>query len=63
MAFGLQMLYRVGDMFDSKVGIKFSKLLVYELLAIVGYDGVRHPTTTYNVFPNEMLNLLSYDSG
>jgi len=49
--------------FDSEAGVKFSDLLLYELLAIVDYDGVRHAIATYNIFPNELLDLLSCDSG
>jgi len=46
-----------------KAGIKFSKLLIYELSAIVSYDGVRHAIAAYNIYPDELLDLLNYDSG
>ena len=57
------MLYKATYMFDSEDSIKFSELLVYELSAIVGYDGVRHAIMTYNIFPNKLLDLLSYYCG
>jgi len=50
-------------MFDAEAGIKFRKLIVYELLAIVDYDGVWHAIAAYNIFPDELLDLLSCDSG
>jgi len=50
-------------MFDVEVGVEFSKHLVYELSAIIGYDGVRHAISAYNIFPDELLDLLSCDSG
>jgi len=43
--------------FDFEAGVKFSELLVYELSAIIGYDGVWHAIATYNIFPDELLDL------
>jgi len=57
------MLYKAGDVFDSEAGVKFSELLIYELSVIVDYDGVRHAIATYNIFPDELLDLLRCDSG
>jgi len=57
------MLYKVGDVFDFEAGVKFSELLVYELSTIVGFDGVRHAITAYNIFPDELLDRLYCDSG
>ena len=63
MAIGLRMLYRVGDVFDSEASVKFSELFVYELSTIVSYDGVWHAIATYNIFLDELLDLLGCDSG
>ena len=57
------MFDKVGDMFDDEAGVEFSQLLVYELSAIVDYDRVWHPIAVYNIFPNELLDLLSCNSG
>jgi len=56
------MLYKAGDMFDAKARIKFGKVLVYELSAIISYDGMWHAIATYNIFP-KLLDLLGCDSG
>jgi len=50
-------------MFNAETGVEFNKLLVYEFSVIVGYDGVRHAIAAYDIFPDELLNLLSCDSG
>ena len=50
-------------MFDSKTNVKFGKLFIYELSAIVGYDSIRYSIATYNVLPYEQLDLLCYDCG
>jgi len=62
MTIGVWMLYGVGDVFDSEVGVKFSELLMYKLSAIVGYDSVRHPVAAYDIFLDELLDLLRYDN-
>jgi len=50
-------------MFDAKVDVEFSKLFAYELSAIVGCDSVQHTIAAYNIFLDELLDLLSCDSG
>jgi len=49
--------------FDADVGVEFRKLLVYKLSTIIGYDGVWYTIAVYDVFPDELLDLLSCDIG
>jgi len=57
------MLYETGDVFDFVADVKFSELLIYKLLAIVSYDSVRHAIATYDIFLDELLDLLRCDGG
>jgi len=52
------MLYEVGDVFDTKAGVEFGELFIYELPTIIGYDSVRDNISAYDVLPYEMLDLL-----
>jgi len=63
LATGLWMLYGAGDVFDSKTGVKFSEFFIYELLVVVGYDGIRYSIAAYNVFPYKLFDLLRCDDG
>ena len=50
-------------MFDSKIGVKFSELFIYELSAIVSYNSMWYSIAVYNVLPYELLDLLCCDCG
>jgi len=50
-------------MFDVEASIKLSKFFVYELSAIVGYDRVWDAISAYNIFLDELLDLLSCNCG
>jgi len=57
------MFDRDGYMFDVKAGVELSELFIYELLAIVDYDLMWHAIAAYDIFPDELLDLLSCDVG
>jgi len=50
-------------MFDVEASVELGEFLVYELSAIVGYDRMWDAISTYDIFPNELLDLLSCDGG
>jgi len=62
-AIGLQMFDKAGYMFDAEAGVELSEFFVYELSAIVGYDRKWDAIATHDIFPNELLDLLSCASG
>jgi len=57
------MLDRAGYMFDVETGVELSELFVYELSAIVGYDCMWDAISAYDIFPNELLDLLGRNGG
>jgi len=50
-------------MFDVEAGVELSEFFVYELPAIVSYDRMWDAISAYDIFPNELLNLLSCNGG
>jgi len=50
-------------MFDAEAIIELSEFFVYELSAIVGDDRMWVAISAYNIFPNELLDLLSCNGG
>jgi len=48
-------------MLNLKTLVKIHKSYVYELLSIIGDDGVRDPKATHYAFPHELLYLLRCD--
>jgi len=50
-------------MFDVETGVELSELFVYELSAIVGYDCMWDAISAYDIFPNELLDLLGRNGG
>jgi len=50
-------------MFDVEACVEFNELFVYELSTVIGYDRMWHAIVAYDIFPNELLDLLSYDGG
>jgi len=52
---------RAGYMFDADIG--FSEFFVYELPTIIGDDRMWDAIATYNIFPDELLDLLGGNGG
>jgi len=52
-----------GYMFDVEAGVELSEFFVYELSAIVGYDRMWDVISAYDIFSDELLDLLSCDDG
>jgi len=48
-------------MFDADIG--FSEFFVYELPTIIGDDRMWDAIATYNIFPDELLDLLGGNGG
>ena len=57
------MFDKVGYMFNAKASVELSEFFIYELLAIVGYDRMWDAISTYNIFLDELLDLLSCNGG
>ena len=53
----------VGYIFYVEADVELSEFFVNELSAIVSYDRMWHAITTYDIFRNELLDLLSCDGG
>jgi len=50
-------------MFNVEASVELSEFFVYELLAIVGYDCLWDAISTYDIFLNELLDLLDCNGG
>jgi len=50
-------------MFDVEAGVELGEFFVYELSVIVGYDRMWEVISAYDIFPDELLDLLSCDGG
>jgi len=57
------MFDKAGYMFNVEVGVELSEFFVYELPTIVSYDRVWDAISTYDIFPDELLNLLGCNGG
>jgi len=57
------MLDKAGYMFDVEASVELRELFVYELPAIVSYDRVWDAISTYDIFPDELLDLLGCNGG
>jgi len=57
------MLDKAGYKFDVEASVELRELFVYELPAIVGYDRMWHAISAYDIFPDELLDLLGCNGG
>ena len=57
------MLDKASYVFDAEANVELSEFFLYELSAIVSYDHMWHAITTYDIFPDELLGLLSCCGG
>ena len=63
LAVCLGVLDGTADVCDFQVAVEFAEAFVYELAAVVSYDGVRDTVTTYDVLPDETLHLIGSYGG
>jgi len=50
-------------MFDVEANVELSEFFVYELSIVVGYARLWDAIAAYDIFPDELLDLLSCDGG
>jgi len=49
--------------FNVEAGVELSEFFVYELPTIVGYDRMWDAISAYDIFPDELLDLLGCNDG
>jgi len=54
---------RAGYIFDAQTSIELSEFFVYELSVIVGDGRMWDAISAYNIFPDELLDLLGCNGG
>jgi len=63
LAVCLGVLDGTGDMCDFQVAVEFGEAFVYELAAVISYDGVGDTVTADDALPDETLHLIGSDGG